>query len=184
MFGARREQPPRAEAALDVAALYREHAQRVARWAQRLGGPTADVEDVIQEVFMVVHRELKNFRGDAQLSTWLFRITENVVRHRRRKDRLRRWVGGSATDVAGKLASGRPTPVEALERREASALVYRVLDGMNEKYRTLIILFELEGLSGDEVAELTGTRPSALWVTLHRARAQFLARLKKEERTR
>ena len=162
---------------LELGAVYREHAQRVARWASRLGGPGHDVEDSVQEVFMTVQRLLPTFRGDAELTTWLYRITENVVRHRRRKDRWGRWLGGSAEDVAGTVESGRPTPADDLDRREAERLVYKALDGMSDKYRNVIILFELEGLSGDEVAELTGTKVATVWVWLHRARAQFLERI-------
>jgi RNA polymerase sigma-70 factor, ECF subfamily len=170
------------ETPLAFGAIYRAHAQRVARWAARLGGPTVDVEDAVQEVFLIVHRLLPGFRGDAKVTTWLYRITANVVRHRRRKERWRRWLGGSADDVGGDVPSGEPSPAEALERQQANATVYRALDGMAEKYRSALILFEIEGLSGEEIAALTGAKPSTVWVWLHRARAQFLARLEAIER--
>lgn len=170
-----------AETPLEAGAIYRAHSARVARWASRLGGPTVDVEDVVQEVFLTVHRLISEFRGDAQITTWLFRMTQNVVRHRRRKERWRRWLGGSSDEVAGHVASTRPTPIEAIEQREAHQLVYRVLDRMAEKYRTAIILFEIDGRSGEEIAALTGTRIETVWVHLHRARAQFLALLEKAE---
>jgi RNA polymerase sigma-70 factor (ECF subfamily) len=146
--------------------LYRTHAQTVARWASRLGGPSVDVEDVVQEVFLVVQRRLDGFRGDAHIATWLYRITANVVRWRRRKEKWRRWLAGSADDVAGRIAARGPTPLEALE-------VYRVLDGMRERYRTVLILFEIEGMTGAEIAKLMGTKPDTVWVWLHRARKQF-----------
>jgi RNA polymerase sigma-70 factor (ECF subfamily) len=180
------EGEPRARDAappLELGAVYRQHAQRVARWSARLGGPSLDVEDTVQEVFLVVQRLLPEFRGDAELTTWLYRITENVVRHRRRKERIRRWLGGSADEVAGRLASSRPTPAEDVERRDAERLVYAALDGMKHKYRTVIILFELEGLAGEEVAELVGAKVDTVWVWLHRARAQLAERLEKIERT-
>jgi RNA polymerase sigma-70 factor, ECF subfamily len=164
---------------LDVDALYRAHAQRVACWAARLAGPSLDVEDLVQEVFLTVHRLLPSFRGEARVTTWMFRITENVVRHRRRKERFRRWLGGSSTDVAGHVPSPRPTPVEELERRQAAETVYRVLDTLPEKYRTVLVLFELEEYSGEEIAQLTGQKLATVWVWLHRARAQFLAKLEK-----
>lgn len=160
----------------DFDAVYRAHAQAVARFAARLGGPVFDVEDAVQEVFLIVHRLLPEYRGDAKITTWLYRITENVVRHRRRKERWRRWLSGSADEVAGDLPSLQPTPVEELERSRASALVYRALDGMSERYRTLIILFEIEGRSGEEIAELMDAKVATVWVWLHRARAQFAAR--------
>ncbi len=168
-------------APLEIGALYRAHAQTVARWAARLGGPSAEVEDLVQEVFLTAHRNLASFRGEAKITTWLFRITQNTVRHRRRKEWLRRFLGSTAEDVAARLPSARPTPVEALERRQAEALVYQALEGVGDKYRTAFILFELEGLSGEEVAALTGQKVATVWVWLHRARAHFLTSLQKLE---
>jgi len=170
-----------AEPRLELERLYREHVQRVARWIGRLGGPAVDVEDLVHEVFVIVQKQLSGFRGEAKITTWLYRITENVVRHHRRRERVRRFFGMS--DAVDHVASARLTPVEELERRQAAELVYRVLDKMNERYRTLVILFELEGLPGDEIAELLGIKPGALWVALHRARAQFLSRLEKEDQS-
>ena len=170
---------PAGETTLELGAVYRAYAPRVARWAGRLGGPSLDAEDTVQEVFLVVQRRLVEFRGDAELSTWLFRITENVVCQRRRKERLRRWLRGSAEEVAGELDAGAPSPIEVIERGQAAAYVYRILDGMTESYRTALTLFELEGLSGEQIAALTGTSVEAVWVRLHRARAQFLDRMKK-----
>jgi RNA polymerase sigma-70 factor (ECF subfamily) len=163
-------------AATDFDTVYRAHVDRVARWATRLGGPAVDVDDVVQDVFMVVHRQLPGFRGESSVSTWLYRITANVVRDRRRRDRWRRLLS-LGTDAAARLPAPGATPIEAVEQREALRRVYRVLDGMNERYRTLIVLFEIERLSGEEIAELTGMRPGTLWVVLHRARAQFEKRL-------
>ena len=168
---------------LDLETLYRRHGQTVARWARRLAGPSCDIEDLVHEVFLIAQRKLPGFRGEAKITTWLYRVTENVVRHQRRKDRWRRWLGGSANEVGDLVASSRPTPVEELERRQASELVYRILDGMNERYRTLVILFEIEGTPAEEIAELMGMKIGTLWVALHRARAQFLSRLEKQERT-
>lgn len=164
---------------LEWGALYQAHAQRVACWASQLAGPTLEVEDLVQEVFLIVHQLLPSFRGDAQVTTWLYRITENVVRHRRRRERMRRWLFGGQSEQTAKLPSTRPGPAEDLERRQASELVYRVLDGMPHRYRTVLILFEIDGRSGDEVAGLTGTKLATVWVWLHRARGHFLRRLEK-----
>src|SRR5271169_6762086 len=74
-----------------IADVYAAHAQTVARWAARLGGPSADVEDVTQEVFLVVNRRLGEFRGDSALPTWLFGITAKVAANERRRRKLRQW---------------------------------------------------------------------------------------------
>jgi RNA polymerase sigma-70 factor (ECF subfamily) len=166
---------------LDFDDLYRKYVDHVARWSARLGGVDSEVDDVVQEVFVAVHRQLPKFRGDCQVSTWLYRITVNQIAERRRRDRWRRWLGGSAAEVAGHLPSPGLTPVEALERREVSARVYRALDRLNERYRTLVILFEIERLPGQEIAELMGMSLDSVWVSLHRARAQFVRQLGREE---
>jgi RNA polymerase sigma-70 factor (ECF subfamily) len=162
---------------LDLDAVYRAHVQQVASWVARLAGPSADREDLVQEVFLVVERKLPSFRGDAKLSTWLYRITHNVVRSYWRKERILRWFTGARAADLTEVASSAPTPIEEHERRTAEALVYRALDGMAEKYRTVLILFELEGLPGQDIAELTGVKLGSVWVRLHRARQMFAQRI-------
>jgi RNA polymerase sigma-70 factor (ECF subfamily) len=176
--------PESPQPALRSGDVYRAHVQQVTRWVARLTGPGADVEELVQEVFLRVHRLLPEFRGDAQLTTWLYAITQNVARSRRRRDRFRalfRW-GGDFDSL--QVASSRPTPVEELERRQSAELIYAALDGLSEKQRTVFILFEIDGRSGHEIAELTGTRVDTVWVQLSRAREQLARRLEKLERRR
>ena len=173
---------------VSISEVYRLHARDVARWAARLGGPQVDVEDVVQDVFLTAHRLLPEFRGEAKITTWLFRITQNQVRHRLRRLRLRRLFSSSSEegDLVAELPSNAPSPVDDLERKEARATVYRILDGMSEKYRTAFILFEIEKLSGEEIAQLLSQKVATIWVWLHRARAQFLdglAKINKSERS-
>lgn len=160
-----------------LASVYQEHAHKVARWAARLGGPDAEVEDILQEVFFIAHRKLAVFRGDSQISTWLFAITRNVVRQRIQRERVRRFLMSVVSRETEEPAAGS-TPLEDFERRESLDLVYRALEGLPEKHRTAFILFEIEGLSGPEIAELTGLSPATLRVRLFRARAQFAERLR------
>jgi RNA polymerase sigma factor (sigma-70 family) len=172
----------RAESAepIEAAEVFRRHGGDVARWASRLGGPGLELEDVVQEVFLKVHQLLPGWRPDrAQLTTWLYRITENVVRHRRRKERMRRWLGGSASEVARDVPSPSRSAEEQLASHQTQARFYRALDGMNERYRNALILFELEGLSGEEIATLMDAKTATVWVWLHRARADFLKRLQR-----
>lgn len=161
---------------MDVGDLYREHAQTVARWATRLGGPEIDAEDVLHEVFLVAHRRLGEFRGDAQPTTWLFRTTELIVRAHRRKARISNWLNRSEPDdqAGSNVPAPALSPVEALIERQRSLLVYRALEALGEKYRSIFVLFELEGLSGEEIAALTGVKLGTVWVRLHRARARFV----------
>jgi RNA polymerase sigma-70 factor, ECF subfamily len=161
-------------------ALYRAHAPAVARWASRLVGPGSDVEDLVHEIFLVAARRLSEFRGDAKVTTWLYRITERVALDRRRRDRFRRWFSlARSVEIETVLSPARPTPVDVLERRQSSEAVYRILDRMPDKYRTVLILFELEEMSGEEIATLTGLKLTTVWVHLHRARARFLIEMKR-----
>jgi RNA polymerase sigma-70 factor (ECF subfamily) len=167
--------------AFDIAAVYRSHGAAVARWAARLAGPDLEAEDLVQEVFMIAQRKLPTFRGEASPARWLYRITERVVSHRRRSERWRRWLVGSPERVVGDLPAPGATPLEVVQRAQAATLFYRALDGMPENHRTAFILFELEELSGAEIATLKGVRVATVWVWLHRARAQFLERLAQQE---
>jgi RNA polymerase sigma-70 factor, ECF subfamily len=157
--------------------LYVSLAPTVARWAARLGGPGTEVEDVVQEVFMIAHGARAQFRGDSKPSTWLFGITRNVVRARRRRERLRRLLPFGAPPERTDVPTG-PTPAEELERREAGRVLYTALEALPDKQRTAFVLYELEGLAGAEIAELLGINHSTLRVLLFRARARIEDRLR------
>jgi len=165
----------------DMREVYREHAPQVSRWAARLGGPGTDVDDVVQEVFVRVFKNLPHFRGEAALSTWLFQVTANEIRGRRRRERFRRWFGRNAEQIAAERASPALGAYEVLERRQDVAQLYRALDGLKDKYREVLVLFELEGRSGEEIAALMGVRVATVWVWLHRARSQLLVQLSERE---
>jgi RNA polymerase sigma-70 factor, ECF subfamily len=162
----------------DFEAIYRDHVQRVARWAGWLLRSPADVEDVVQDVFVTAHRLLPGFRGEAQISTWLFRLTANAVRHHERRARRRRWLRLGAS----MLATGEPeppTPDQLLESTRDLRALRDALDSLPDKYRTVLILARLEGLPGEQIAEITETKVATVWVRLHRARAALAERFAK-----
>jgi RNA polymerase sigma-70 factor (ECF subfamily) len=158
----------------DLEVLYATHSRAVEHWAARLAGPALELEDIVQEVFLIAHRQLPKFRGDSTPATWLFGITERVIWHRRRKERWRQWLGGSPEEVASKIPAAGPSPYDALHSKEATELFYRALEGVSDRYRSVLVLFELDDLSGQQIAELKGVRVETVWVWLHRARAQLL----------
>jgi RNA polymerase sigma-70 factor (ECF subfamily) len=168
-------------------ALYRTHVAAVGRWAGRLAGPELDLEDIVQDVFVVVQRRLSEFRGDAKVTTWLYEITARVVRDRRRRRRRWRWFVGSGSRAGDRdrtpdgpdpeqVATGQPGPLELLETQEATRTLYRILDEIGETYREIVIMFELEGLSGQEIAAVTGLSLTNIWVRLYRGRRRLLER--------
>lgn len=163
----REREPP------SFAQIYREFAPRVARWAMRLAGNDCDGEDVVQEVFLVVSRKLDGLHDQEHLVSWLFTITRKIAANHRRRSRWRRlWTGG---DPLPELHAEGSAPDAALERRRLVVLFHRALDQLNDQQRTVFVLYELEGQSTLEIAELTQRKLSTVKVQLARARARFIS---------
>jgi len=78
--------------------------------------------------------------------------------------------------MAARIPAKEPCPLDALQSKQATELFYRALEGVAERYRAPLILFELDDFSGQEIADLKGVRVETVWVWLHRARAQLLKR--------
>jgi RNA polymerase sigma-70 factor (ECF subfamily) len=165
-----------------LSGLYEQYVSDVKRWARRLAGPNADLEDLVHDVFVIALRRRFSYRGEASVKTWLFRITHHVVRNRMRRGFIRRLLWSRHQDALVSLAPTPSTPQEEIERRERHVRLYDALDRLSDSYRTALILYEIEGLSGEEVAELTGISLATVWVRLHRGRAKLFELLNKEER--
>jgi RNA polymerase sigma-70 factor (ECF subfamily) len=157
--------------------LYENYEPAVERWVRRLGGPSADVEDLIHDVFVVALRRRREFRGDAKVTTWLFRITQLVVRKRRFRFRLRHVLDVLHRAQAEAVAPAIPTPLDIVEQRQRCARLYAALDGLSDKYRTAIILCDIEGIGAEEAGRLLGISANAVWVRVHRGRAMLLEKL-------
>ena len=150
-------------------ALFEQHFEFVWRSCKRLGLPDADAEDAAQEAFLVAHKRLADFT-EGRFTTWLFRIAANLVsaRHRRRRVReaLRAlWLSGDEEHA--------PAPDAAYQQREAARRVGEVLARLAPKKREVFALFELEGLSGDEIALRVGCSVATVWTRLFHARKDF-----------
>jgi len=166
--------------------IYRDHVKTVSRWATRLLGPGQDFEDVVQNVFLVVRRRLGEFRGQAEITTWLYEITARVASESRRRARWWSWITGRGPSPSrgqnlGNFIATLETsadPQALLEARERTRVLYQLLDELGEVYRTTFILFELEGLSGEQIAQITGVQPGTVWVRLSRARRKFIERMR------
>jgi RNA polymerase sigma-70 factor (ECF subfamily) len=157
--------------------IYERHVVDVDRWVRRLAGPREDVEDLIHEVFLVAVRRRDEFRGDGKVTTWLFRITALVVKERRRRDRTRRWLFARHGDDLATERAAPVTPLEEIERQERVGRLYAALDRLPDRYRTPIILYEIDGMTGQDLGITLG----ATWVRLHRGRARLLRELVKAE---
>jgi RNA polymerase sigma-70 factor, ECF subfamily len=159
----------RKRALADFQQFYLEHVGFVRRVVARLAGPYADVDDAIQEVFLIALRKREGFVGDAAPSTWLYGIAQRVVLAARRRGRLRRFLG---LDVAPERADER-TPHHIFEHNESSRRLYALLDRLSDKKRTVFILHEIEELPGEAIARIVGCPLSTVWTRLHHARREL-----------
>jgi RNA polymerase sigma-70 factor (ECF subfamily) len=151
--------------------VYREHVGFVWRTLRHLGVAEADAEDAVQDVFVVVSDKLASFEGRSSLSTWIYGICLRVAQARRRRAHVRREV---ATDPAElPIAEGGADGREAAERREAEALLDAILDTMPLEQRAVFTLFELEGATSEQIAELTGAPLGTVYSRLRLARETF-----------
>lgn len=171
-----------AAAPLDVLAVHEAQADFVFRSLQRLGVRPADLEDVFQEVFIVVHKRLHTYDGSAALTTWLFGICLRVASAHRRRAWFRREVPTDDVAAAHPVPESEQ-PEEALAAREAQASVRRVLDRMDIEKRAVLAMFELDQLPTEEIATILGVPVGTVWSRLHAARKQF-QKLMERERAR
>ena len=175
-FGAARgsgEHARRDGEVFDLDAAYRLHAADVSRWLRQLARKR-DVSDLLHEVFVVAHRKSGDFRGDASVRTWLYAIALRVVSAWRRKQRLRRlfFLESQRDDDVPEPIDPK-TPFSVVASKHATEAVNRVLERLSERDRTLIVCFELEGLSAAEVQTILGLTSNGVWVAHHRARKRF-----------
>ncbi len=165
--------------------LYHRFRRQVAGNLYRVLGDRTDLEDLVQEVFVIAFRGLDKFRGDARLSTWLYRICVNValgrIRTRRRRPNA---IGVSDLDSAAadpSLTERPETPAQSLERRRERELVYQALEQLAPKKRIVLYLHEIEGLDLKEIAYLVDSNPVTVRTRLFYARREFYRVLAGEE---
>ena len=141
-------------------------------------GSSADVEDLVQEVFLQVHRSIADFRGDARLSTWLYRLTVNVVLMHRRAAKSRPQLVGE--EAAAPPKDTRLLPDEQVARRRRVVAFYRMIDKLSEKKRTVFVLHEIDGLSPLEIAKIVEAPVLTVRTRLFYARRELTAMIREE----
>lgn len=147
--------------------VYEAQAAFVWRTLRRLGVPPADVEDAAQEAFIVIHRKLSGFEGRASLKTWCFGVCLRVASDWRKKAHLRRETG---IEEAPERTSSGETALRGIAMRQARTRLDALLDGLDEDKRAVFVLFELEQLPMQEVAEAVGVPLQTAYARLYAAR--------------
>jgi RNA polymerase sigma-70 factor (ECF subfamily) len=158
------------------------YAPRVFNLVLRITGSREEAEDCVQEAFIRAFRGLRKFRGEAAFSTWLYRVAVNVA-----NDASRRLAGRvlSASELAASDSdedapdlerigrpthSGAPEPQDELIQQQRRQLILSAVRDLPEHHRTVVVLYDFQGLSYEEIARITGTRVGTVKSRLNRAR--------------
>jgi RNA polymerase sigma-70 factor (ECF subfamily) len=150
---------------------YRAHFAFVWRSLRRLGIREEDAADVAQEVFIVVHRKLPEFAGRSKLTTWLYGVCFRVASERRRA----RPQPPLGEQEAASFVARPADPGAIAERNQGLAVLERILDRMPDEQRAVFCLFELEGMTGEEIAEALEIPLGTAYSRLRLAREAFSA---------
>ena len=156
-------------------AVFRAHADALARLLTRIVGPTVDVEDLLQDTFAASITAFRTFRGEASIKTWLHRIAINVAHQHLRRPRHRREVALADAEVHDHAA-----PALDPDQRELARRLYEHLDAIDATKRIALVLYVIEERAVDEIAALMGasvaaTRSRILW-----ARRALMKRMRRD----
>ncbi|HVK17048.1 MAG TPA: sigma-70 family RNA polymerase sigma factor [Fimbriiglobus sp.] len=168
--------------------VFREYAPRIYNLARRMLGNDADAEDVTQDVLVQVVRKLHTFRGDAQLPTWLHRVTVNAaLAHREKRANRQKRESVTGDDEALEAIAADPptagvrlprpgieaTPDENILAAEQRAVIERAIAKLPEGFREVYVLADVEGLPNAEIADMLNLSVAAVKSRLHRARERM-----------
>jgi RNA polymerase sigma-70 factor (ECF subfamily) len=169
----------------DVSALetlMERYASRVYRLAHGIVRNTADAEEVVQDVFLILFQKIHTFEGRAALGSWIYRVTTNAALIKRRGQRTDREVsldaelpaflpdGHRAGDRTLLLADWSQAPDQDLLSGEMRNILEHAIDDLPAQYRAVVVLRDVEGLSNEKVAEIVGDSVPAVKSRVHRAR--------------
>jgi len=170
----------------DFRALYDRHAGMVYNLCLNYLCNTADAEEVTQDVFVKVHGRLARFRGEAEVSTWIYRIAVNacldVLRARKRRSRfgLHLFFGTDIREDAHEFPQFNH-PGVPMEDREATERIMKAIGTLPERQQTALILKTMEELSQQQIADVMGLSVKAVESLLSRARAALNEKLRRNE---
>lgn len=157
--------------------LVHAHEKGIYNLCLRMLGNEQDALDAAQEAFFKAYRALGGFRGDSRFSTWLYRLAGNVCLDMLRKRPDTPTVSMDDDDAPLFLADGSPSPQEILERSEIRRTVDAALDTLPPEFRQAVILRDVNGLTYEEIAEVTGLGTGTVKSRIFRARKKLAAAL-------
>jgi RNA polymerase sigma-70 factor, ECF subfamily len=164
--------------------LVRAHQDRVHDFCFRMLGDTEEAFDVTQDIFIKVHEHLASFRADSKVTTWIFRIAKNHCLNRlkylkrRGRGRFEEFAPSNELSITEALG-GAGRPDDALGAQRERALVHEAISHLDDDQRVLVLLRDVEGLSYDEIVEITELPEGTVKSRLHRAREKLVGFLEK-----
>jgi RNA polymerase sigma-70 factor (ECF subfamily) len=153
-------------------ALFEEHYPRIYRYTLSLMHDPAEADDAAQVTFVRAYRHLNSLRDWSALTAWLYRIATHIC-----LDRMRQRARGAEIEPEIDLDDleevDTPSLQQIVERNDMSACVQRYLDGLSDSYRAVILMHDLDGLTGAQIATALGVSLATVKIRLHRARLRL-----------
>ncbi|MFP4416838.1 MAG: RNA polymerase sigma factor [Chitinispirillaceae bacterium] len=162
--------------------LFRQYRQSVFSLVYRLLGPGYDLDDIIQQVFIKVFRSLSGFKGLSSLDTWIYRITSKVCTDQLRKKYRKRQldiIDGSDEMIDFVAAPSQYNPDRDMEQQEISKQVFAALEKLSIPKRTVVVMFEMEQMSLDQISEILNLPVGTVKSRLFHARRDLERHLKR-----
>ena len=157
----------------EFGAIYEQHSKPIYYLALRMLSDPTQAEDATHDVFLKAFRNMKQFRGESAVRTWLYRIAINHCQNLLQTWHRRTMVNNVEDDFWDRSSSSGESPLLALETTELGERIQKTLDRLPEEYRLLLLLVADQELSYEEIGELTGQSSDAVRGKLHRARKAF-----------
>jgi RNA polymerase sigma-70 factor (ECF subfamily) len=150
--------------------IYAQHSKPIYYLALRMLSDPTQAEDATHDVFLKAFRNMKQFRGESAVRTWLYRIAINHCQNLLQTWHRRTMVNNMEDDFWEHSSARDDSPLSALETSELGQRIQQTLDRLPEEYRLLLLLVADQELSYDQIGELTGQSADAVRGKLHRAR--------------
>jgi len=163
---------------LEFQKIFEDFQPKILRYITRLVGES-ESEDLTQETFVKIHQGLENFKGESQLSTWIYRIATNTALDKLRSPSFRQGAQAECLDETGVVESiflseeKKPLIEKQIIREEMNECIRSYIEKLPESYRTALVLSEYEGLKNNEIADILGDSLDTIKIRLHRARIKL-----------
>ncbi len=165
--------------------LVLKYQKKVFNVAYRLLNNYDEANDIAQEVFVRVYKNIGGFRKESSIFTWLYRITVNLSmnrlkvlnRERKRLDSLDDPISTEEGEVKKEISANGPLPLDMLVQKERSELIQKALTSLDDEFRTILVLRDIEGLSYEEIAQILKINVGTVKSRLHRGRMMLKDKL-------